>query len=374
MPPEVCKGEPYGEKIDIWAIGCILYELVFFRKPFESKTIYGVFEKIINKPLEDTYEECDENIRILLMALLDKDPSRRPSIWELANTQCIRQYINQFVQEKSWHEEVATVFEWDQNNDDLLSQTMLSDANTFDTGRLDIMAHFIRLDIPLEDFKNGWFTTIKNWGSGYDLLKWMWDKVEADEERAKMLCQKMLDHGYISRIDGEQTFLPSNSPMYQFYEDRENLAANMLRPYKGNVKSAIEESFELVKIIEDVYREAIVEFDTGHKILAEKALISQQYENYIWNVAKFANVELDFYSVSEAYCFFLNVYQWMYIHCFLKYLKPHQEENEQSGSLFTNLRSLMGNATNSDTMFYNIGGFNYTLDELKHGVIRGNRK
>ena len=57
MPPEVCKGEAYGEKIDIWAIGCILYELVFLRKPFESKTIYGVFDKIINKPLEHTYED-----------------------------------------------------------------------------------------------------------------------------------------------------------------------------------------------------------------------------------------------------------------------------------------------------------------------------
>mmetsp|Transcript_17793 Transcript_17793/g.15703 ORF Transcript_17793/g.15703 Transcript_17793/m.15703 type:complete len:88 (+) Transcript_17793:362-625(+) len=34
----------------------------------------------------------------------------------------------------------------------------------------------------------------------------------------------------------------------------------------------------------------------------------------------------------------------------------------------------MGNQINNDKMFYNIGGYNYTLDELKHGVIRGNRK
>lgn len=45
------------------------------------------------------------------MALLDKDPSRRPSIWELANTQIIRYYINQFVTERGLQEEVATVFE-----------------------------------------------------------------------------------------------------------------------------------------------------------------------------------------------------------------------------------------------------------------------
>lgn len=48
MPPEVCKGEKYGEKADIWAIGCILYELAVLKKPFDSDSIHGVFNLIIN--------------------------------------------------------------------------------------------------------------------------------------------------------------------------------------------------------------------------------------------------------------------------------------------------------------------------------------
>jgi serine/threonine protein kinase len=375
MPPEVCKGEPYGEKIDIWAIGCILYELVFFRKPFESKTIYGVFEKIINKPLDNTYEDVDSEIKILLLTLLDKDPSRRPSIWELANTPWIHKYINHYVQEKGCHAEVATVFEWDKGKDPLdETQTRLADPNLFDAGRLDIITHFIRLDIPLGDCKNGWFSSVKNWGSGYDILKWMCDKVEADEDRARMLCQKMMDYAYITKVDGEGMFLPTNTPMYQFYEDRDDLAANMLRPFKDKVESAVEVSYELVKIIEEVYREAIVEIDGVPKIIAEKALMSKQYEQYIWVVSKLEHVVLNFYSVGEAYCFFMNIYQWFYVHWFLKELKPHQNENEESGSLFNNLRGLMGSTNKKQDMFYLIGGHNYTIDELKHGVLRGNRK
>jgi NIMA (never in mitosis gene a)-related kinase 1/4/5 len=46
MPPEVCLGKPYDNKADVWAIGVILYELITFRKPFDSDTISGVFEKI----------------------------------------------------------------------------------------------------------------------------------------------------------------------------------------------------------------------------------------------------------------------------------------------------------------------------------------
>lgn len=34
--PELCQGLPYDFKTDIWALGCVLYEMITFRKPFES--------------------------------------------------------------------------------------------------------------------------------------------------------------------------------------------------------------------------------------------------------------------------------------------------------------------------------------------------
>lgn len=34
MAPEVCNGEAYGQKADVWAIGCALYEMVTHRRPF----------------------------------------------------------------------------------------------------------------------------------------------------------------------------------------------------------------------------------------------------------------------------------------------------------------------------------------------------
>jgi len=182
-----------------------------------------------------------------------------------------------------------------------------------------------------------------------------------------------MDLWYISRIDNNQSFSSSNAVLYQFYEDKGNLPANMLRAYNGDTLNAIEVSYELVKLIEEVYRESIVEYDTGHKVVAERALISQQYERYIWNVGKLAKVDMKFYGPEDAYCFFLNVYQWMYVHWFLKYLKPHQEEDEKSGSLFTNLRTLMG-SSEKENIVYQIGEHQYKLNEVKHGVIRGNRK
>ena len=38
-PPEVCLKFPYNSKADIWAMGVIVYELLFFRKPFNGEDI-----------------------------------------------------------------------------------------------------------------------------------------------------------------------------------------------------------------------------------------------------------------------------------------------------------------------------------------------
>lgn len=42
MAPEVFQGRAYGEKADIWAFGCVLFELVMFKKPFEGKSLTAV--------------------------------------------------------------------------------------------------------------------------------------------------------------------------------------------------------------------------------------------------------------------------------------------------------------------------------------------
>ena len=36
LSPEICKEKPYNSKGDVWALGCILYELSTFNKPFTA--------------------------------------------------------------------------------------------------------------------------------------------------------------------------------------------------------------------------------------------------------------------------------------------------------------------------------------------------
>ena len=36
ISPELCEGKPYNQKSDIWALGCVLYELASLKRAFEA--------------------------------------------------------------------------------------------------------------------------------------------------------------------------------------------------------------------------------------------------------------------------------------------------------------------------------------------------
>ena len=36
ISPELCEGKPYNQKSDIWALGCVLYEMITLLPPFRA--------------------------------------------------------------------------------------------------------------------------------------------------------------------------------------------------------------------------------------------------------------------------------------------------------------------------------------------------
>lgn len=47
MSPEVCENRSYTFKSDIWALGCIMYELCTLKKAFEANNLLGLVNKIV---------------------------------------------------------------------------------------------------------------------------------------------------------------------------------------------------------------------------------------------------------------------------------------------------------------------------------------
>jgi NIMA (never in mitosis gene a)-related kinase 1/4/5 len=89
IAPEVCKGQPYNYKADVWSLGCIIYELCSLRRPFEGESIATVLNNILNKTPELLPEEYSDLLTTSVFLMLTKDPAERPSISKiltLANT------------------------------------------------------------------------------------------------------------------------------------------------------------------------------------------------------------------------------------------------------------------------------------------------
>ncbi|OCT75877.1 serine/threonine-protein kinase Nek10 [Xenopus laevis] len=82
--PEVVKSEPYGEKADVWAAGCILYEMATLIPPFHSTNMLSLASKIVEAEYEPVPEEIySEKVKHVISRCLTSDADLRPDIVEV---------------------------------------------------------------------------------------------------------------------------------------------------------------------------------------------------------------------------------------------------------------------------------------------------
>lgn len=87
--PEICKGEFYSAKTDIWSFGCVLYELCTLRTPFDANSEETIIHKILNYRVAPILKSYSSNLSFIVNACLNKDPNQRPTIMELLSFPCI---------------------------------------------------------------------------------------------------------------------------------------------------------------------------------------------------------------------------------------------------------------------------------------------
>ena len=83
LSPEICEEKPYNEKSDVWALGCILYEMASFKHPFNAKNQAALFLKILNGKYEPLSTKIPIDIKKMIERLLEKNYFKRPSMKEI---------------------------------------------------------------------------------------------------------------------------------------------------------------------------------------------------------------------------------------------------------------------------------------------------
>ena len=83
VSPEMCRNKPYNEKSDIWALGCILYELLTFNHPFTATNQAALFIKILNNKYNPFPPGVPEDLKSMVDFILEKDYELRPSMADI---------------------------------------------------------------------------------------------------------------------------------------------------------------------------------------------------------------------------------------------------------------------------------------------------
>jgi len=83
LSPEICEERPYNEKSDIWALGCILYEMATFKHPFNASNQGALILKILKGKFDPIPGEYSNDLKNLVDWLLEKNHFKRPTIFDI---------------------------------------------------------------------------------------------------------------------------------------------------------------------------------------------------------------------------------------------------------------------------------------------------
>ncbi|XP_053385180.1 serine/threonine-protein kinase Nek4-like isoform X2 [Mercenaria mercenaria] len=100
LSPELCQDIPYSSKSDVWAVGCLLYELCALKSPFDAQNLISLFFKIIKCEFEPIPSIYSRELLELVNMILVKSPDDRPSASALLNTALVKKHLAMFIQQK----------------------------------------------------------------------------------------------------------------------------------------------------------------------------------------------------------------------------------------------------------------------------------
>ncbi|XP_072520191.1 NIMA-related kinase 12 [Salminus brasiliensis] len=98
LSPELCQDIPYSTKSDIWALGCLLYELCALRPAFWAKNLLNLFYKIIKGEYSPVPGQYSDDLHSLIEKMLCLVPENRPSASSILGMFYVQEHLGQFIE------------------------------------------------------------------------------------------------------------------------------------------------------------------------------------------------------------------------------------------------------------------------------------
>lgn len=97
MSPEIFQNKPYSYKSDVWALGCILYEMITLNHAFDSSSLNGLAGKIVKGRYPPINPKYSQGLRDLVARLLLINPLQRPDMDQILRKSIVKKHIVNFL-------------------------------------------------------------------------------------------------------------------------------------------------------------------------------------------------------------------------------------------------------------------------------------
>uniref|UniRef100_A0A8C2CAV3 non-specific serine/threonine protein kinase n=1 Tax=Cyprinus carpio TaxID=7962 RepID=A0A8C2CAV3_CYPCA len=104
LSPEICENKPYNNKSDIWALGCVLYEMCTLKHAFEAGNMKNLVLKIIRGSYPPVSVHYSQDLRSLLAQLFKRNPRERPSVSVILDKPFLARRIHKFLSPQVTHD------------------------------------------------------------------------------------------------------------------------------------------------------------------------------------------------------------------------------------------------------------------------------
>lgn len=90
------KGEAYGRKADIWALGIAVYRLMTYRYPFDGNNILALADQIITGEFAPIDGDYSQDLKEAIYQMLRGSEDQRPSAGELIRRPLFRERLETY--------------------------------------------------------------------------------------------------------------------------------------------------------------------------------------------------------------------------------------------------------------------------------------
>ena len=90
MPPEVWRNRPYTFNSDVWALGCVLFEMCTFVVPFEARSMEELRFKVMKGKFPSLPAVYSSDMQKMVRWLMIAEPSQRPDVNQVLEHASVR--------------------------------------------------------------------------------------------------------------------------------------------------------------------------------------------------------------------------------------------------------------------------------------------